>query len=321
VLVLGSGIVARRVVGLAGSEVLGAAQVVGCLDDDPAPLGDDRPPVIGRLDDLDRVLVEERIERVVVSFPSRSDAEVLPLLRRCEAAGVAIDVVPRFFEILGVDGRVRALGGLPLMAIGRGTPRPWQRPAKRLVDLIGSLVGIVVALPLFLLVATAILLEGGGPVLYRSARLGRNGVPFGMWKFRSMVRDADVQQTAMTQALLSGELKPREDPRVTRVGRFIRRFSIDELPQLFNVLLGQMSLVGPRPMLALEAGKLQEWQHARHGVRPGITGPWQVNGRSGLAWEERLQLDCSYARSWSVLGDLRILMRTLPAVVTRRGAC
>ena len=244
-LVLGSGIVARRYVALARSGVQGPAQVIGCLDDDPAPFGEDAPPVIGRIDDLDRVLVEQRIDRVVVSFTRRSDSEILPLLRRCEAAGVAIDVVPRFFEVLDLEGRVRTLGGLPLMTIGRTQLRPWQRMVKRFVDIVASLVTLAVALPLFLVVATAIVLEDGGPVFYCAPRIGRNGLPFKMWKFRSMVKDADLHQLATTQALLDGQLKPRGDPRVTRVGRFIRRYSIDELPQLFNVLLGQMSLVGP----------------------------------------------------------------------------
>jgi exopolysaccharide biosynthesis polyprenyl glycosylphosphotransferase len=319
--VLGSGIVASRVVGLARSGVRGPAHVIGCLDDDPAPMDENAAPVIGRIDDLDRVLVEERVERVVVSFSRRSDSEILPLLRRCEAAGVAIDVVPRFFEILDFGGRVRALGGLPLMAIGRSELGLGQRAVKRLVDIIGSLAAIAVALPFLLVFAAAIVLEDGGAILYRSTRVGRHGVPFTMWKFRSMVRDADAHQLACTQALLNGQLKHRHDPRVTRVGRFLRRQSIDELPQLFNVLLGQMSLVGPRPILVDETRGLQGWQHGRHDVRPGVTGPWQVSGRSGLSWEERMHLDCSYARYWSVVSDLRIMIRTLPAVVTRRGAC
>jgi exopolysaccharide biosynthesis polyprenyl glycosylphosphotransferase len=320
VLVLGSGVVARRVIGLARSGVRGPAHVVGCLDDDPAPPGEDAPPVIGRIDDLDRVLVEERVERVVVSFPHRSDSEILPLLRRCEAAGVAIDVVPRFFEVLNHGGRVRALGGLPLLAIGRRQLRPWQPLVKRSLDIVGSLVILAVFLPFLLAVAAAIVLDDRGPVFYRSTRLGRDGVLFKMWKFRSMVPDADMDQIARTQALLSGQLKPTQDPRVTRVGRFLRCQSLDELPQLINVLVGQMSLVGPRPIVAAEAETLQAWQRVRHEVRPGITGPWQVSGRSGLPWDERMQLDCSYARYWTIASDLRILMRTVPAVVTRRGA-
>jgi exopolysaccharide biosynthesis polyprenyl glycosylphosphotransferase len=320
VLVLGSGIVARRVIDLTSSGVQGLAHVVGCLDDDPGPLGGDAPPVIGRLADLDRILVEERIERVIVAFSRRSDSEILPLLRHCEAAGVGIDVVPRFFEVLDHGGRVRTLGGLPLLAIGRNELGQWQRLVKRLLDIAGSLVALAICLPLLLVATAAILLEDGRPVLYNATRIGKDGASFRMWKFRSMIRNADIDQIARAEALLNGRLKPQQDPRVTRVGRALRRYSLDELPQLINVLLGQMSLVGPRPILVVEASALEGWQHARHDVRPGITGPWQVGGRSGLSWDERMHLDCSYARYWSVASDLRILARTVPAVATRRGA-
>jgi exopolysaccharide biosynthesis polyprenyl glycosylphosphotransferase len=193
---------------------------------------------------------------------------------------------------------------------------------KRATDLILISAGLVLISPLLLAVAIAIKLDSRGPILYRQERVGKNGRPFWMYKFRSMCEDADRRLEALrARNEASGPLfKMREDPRVTRVGRFIRRWSLDELPQLFNVLRGEMSLVGPRPPIPSEVDKYEDWQLGRLRAVPGLTGLWQVSGRSEVSFHDMVRLDLHYIRNWSFGLDFEILVRTIPAVLTNRGA-
>jgi lipopolysaccharide/colanic/teichoic acid biosynthesis glycosyltransferase len=194
--------------------------------------------------------------------------------------------------------------------------------AKRAIDLIVALVGLALLLPLFALVALAIKLDSAGPVFYAQMRAGKDGRPFRMLKFRSMRQNADSLKAQLQQMNeVSGPIfKIRCDPRVTRVGCFIRRFSIDELPQLINVIRGEMSLVGPRPLPVAEAEQCKGWELGRLRAHPGITGLWQVSGRTEIPFHEMVQLDLHYIRNWSLGLDLEILMRTVPAVLTTKGA-
>ncbi|MCE7081300.1 sugar transferase [Streptomyces sp. ST2-7A] len=218
--------------------------------------------------------------------------------------------------------RVSTAAGLQLIQVVAPTRGGPQLLVKHLVDRVGAALGLVLLAPLFAVIALLVRLDSRGPVLFRQLRIGRRGVPFVMWKFRSMVPDADRLRGTLEEVNeQSGPLfKMRRDPRVTRVGRLLRRSSLDELPQLWNVLRGEMSLVGPRPPLPEEVARYGPVEHRRLDVRPGLTGPWQVEGRSELSWEESLALDLSYTDNWSLTGDLDVLARTARAVAGGRGA-
>lgn len=205
------------------------------------------------------------------------------------------------------------------------TPQPsgfYLRHGKRLVDILGSAVALVLGLPLLLVLAAMIVIESRGPVFYRSVRIGRGGRPFVFYKLRSMVKDADRRREQLSHLNEADGpvFKIARDPRVTRIGRFIRTTSLDEIPQFWNVLKGDMSLVGPRPPIPEEVAQYEPWQLRRLDVRPGITCLWQISGRSRLGFEEWMRLDLQYIKRQSFLLDLRILIRTIPAVLSREGA-
>ncbi len=193
---------------------------------------------------------------------------------------------------------------------------------KRTIDVVASALGLIALSPLLLATALAVKLDSKGPVFFKQVRVGRNGRLFGMLKFRSMRPDADklVAQLRAANEQEGPVFKMTRDPRVTRVGAFIRRYSIDELPQLWNVLVGDMSLVGPRPPIPAEVAQYQPWQRRRLSMRPGITGLWQVSGRNAIKFEQWMYLDMQYVDHWSLAQDLRLLLRTIPVVVTGRGA-
>jgi lipopolysaccharide/colanic/teichoic acid biosynthesis glycosyltransferase len=200
---------------------------------------------------------------------------------------------------------------------------------KRGIDVIGAALALVMALPVLIAVAVAVRSQDRGPILFRQRRVGQDGREFSILKFRTMRVDADKLDADNVAALRTGvasiaetvaAIKDKGDPRVTRVGDFLRRTSLDELPQLWNVLRGDMSLVGPRPLRDFEVDSLSPWEQRRHSKRPGITGLWQVAGRSDVSWQERMHLDYTYVRHWSLSDDLEILARTVPAVLARDGA-
>jgi exopolysaccharide biosynthesis polyprenyl glycosylphosphotransferase len=233
------------------------------------------------------------------------------------------------FELVGARPRSEMLGDLGLLD---GSPLPPSAVAlglKRALDIVLGGLALVLTAPVILAAAAAIRVEDGGRVLYRQRRVGRNDVPFDMFKLRTMREDAEhvAERWRATVADAGGSiddtvavLKRQNDPRVTRVGRFLRRTSIDELPQLLNVVRGDMSLVGPRPLREFEVDSLSDWHRVRHDMRPGMTGLWQVLGRSDISWAARIELDCSYVRHWSLPNDVRIVLRTLPVVLRGRGA-
>ena len=276
--------------------------------------------MIGALDDLPEVLAKGGIDRIVVCFSAASDERITAILHDADAYRVKVDVVPRMYGLVGPSTESRMIGGLPLLSIGGGRQRISQTLAKRLFDVVCASIILVFVLPVMALVALAVKLDSPGPVLYRSERLGRANSTFTMLKFRTMRTGADALQEHQADDLIGGHLKRRDDPRVTRIGRVLRGLSLDELPQLFNILGGSMSLVGPRPVLVAEAKGVEGWAARRHDVRPGVTGLWQVLGRSTIPWDERMQLDCTYARHWSMSFDIKILASTFSAVLSRRGA-
>jgi exopolysaccharide biosynthesis polyprenyl glycosylphosphotransferase len=280
-------------------------------------------PVLGELDDVRRLAVELGVDGVIVAGGSYSSAADL---RRLGWAmqGLELDllVVPSLTDIAGPRVHMRHVAGLPFVQVEEPQSDRAGGWAKRLFDLVvaGSLV--VLLSPLLALVALLVRLQDGGPVFYRQRRVGAGGAVFDMVKFRSMVVDAEARLDELADANEhDGVLfKIREDPRITRIGRFIRKFSIDELPQLFNVLRGEMSLVGPRPPLVDEYERYEQDTHRRLLVRPGMTGLWQVSGRSDLPWSEAVRLDLYYVDNWSMVIDLVIMLKTVKAVLVSKGA-
>jgi exopolysaccharide biosynthesis polyprenyl glycosylphosphotransferase len=245
------------------------------------------------------------------------------LIRRLSDAGLHVEVSSTLFDVAPWRLEVRSVGNVPMLYVAPVSHSGWRAASKRLFDAVAASVGLLVAGPVLLVAAALIKLEDGGPVFFRQSRLGRDGVPFGMLKLRSMVPDAEARLAEVAELNeADGPLfKVRDDPRITRIGRFIRKTSIDELPQLWNVVRGDMSLVGPRPALEREA---EHWSPAVRGrlrVRPGITGMWQVHGRSESSFDDYARLDLYYVDNWSLLTDIEILLKTVPAVVRGRGAC
>jgi exopolysaccharide biosynthesis polyprenyl glycosylphosphotransferase len=323
-LILGSGVVAGQVVKKLHNNVQFGLVPVGIVDDEVHNIGTPDLPWLGRFKDLDAIIEAQNIDRVIIAFSRASHEELLESIRACRDAGVAIDVVPRLFEFL--DG-VRALdqvGGLPLLSIGAPMLTSASMAAKRGLDVLGSFTLLTVFSPVMLAAAIAIKIESRGPVFFRQPRAGRGNKSFLLIKFRSMYIDAEQRKQEFEELNESSDgvmFKIREDPRVTRVGRFIRRFSIDELPQLFNVFKGEMSLVGPRPLIFPETAALEKhWHLRRLELRPGITGPWQVYGRSQSPFQEMVRFDYQYVAGWSLARDIEILLATLPAVMSGRGA-
>jgi exopolysaccharide biosynthesis polyprenyl glycosylphosphotransferase len=323
-LILGSGVVAGHVVEKLRNNAQFGLVPVGLVDDEVHDIGTPDLPWLGRFADLDTIIEAQSIDRVIIAFSRASHEQLLESIRACRDAGVTVDVVPRLFEFL--DG-VRALdqvGGLPLLSIGAPMLTSASIAAKRLLDVLGSLTLIFLFSPLTIAIAIAIKLESRGPIFFRQPRSGRGNSSFDLIKFRSMYVDAEKRKDEMSELNEAGDgvmFKIREDPRVTRVGRFIRRFSLDELPQLFNVLKGEMSLVGPRPLIFPETAALDEaWHLRRLELRPGLTGPWQVYGRSQSPFQEMVRFDYQYVAGWSLARDIEILLATLPAVMSGRGA-
>jgi exopolysaccharide biosynthesis polyprenyl glycosylphosphotransferase len=327
VLILGSGAVARQVADLVARHPERGIAVVGCVDDQGSWIDGIDPPRLGGLDDLSEVVRAHQIHRVVVAFSASPDERVVQALRACDAAGVEIDVVPRLFELVGPAPAGDNLGGMGLLTVHGRRPGRVARAAKRTLDIVVSATALLVFSPVMLAVAVAIRLEDGKPVFFRQTRIGRGGRPFRIVKFRTMMQGAEARQAgeliaAGPEAIseLAEAMKYSSDAWITRVGSFLRRTSVDELPQLWNVLKGDMSLVGPRPLRGYEVEALTDWQNTRQEVRPGITGLWQILGRSEIAWNERMQLDYTYVRHWSFQRDLAILARTAGVVLSRRGA-
>jgi len=314
-LIVGSGEVASRLVARLGHHPELGLQPIGFVDDDPDSHIEGLPR-LGTLNTLEDLVREGRVDRVMVAFTRSPHEDLLNVLRTCRDAGIAVDVVPRLFEFLDGARTMDQIGGLPLLSIDVPEFSKVSRAAKRGLDVVGSGLALLVLSPLLIAIAIAIKLDTRGPVLFRQRRTGRGAELFTLLKFRSMSIDATVE-VRDDGAIVKG----RDDARVTRVGRFIRRFSLDEAPQLINVFRGDMSLVGPRPLVLAEAAALKQTWHARRAdLRPGLTGPWQIAGRSNIPFQEMIRFDYQYVSGWSLARDLEILMGTVPAVISGRGA-
>ncbi|WP_241977798.1 sugar transferase [Cryobacterium sp. TMS1-13-1] len=306
----------------AGYLVVGACVTAGPVD---SHLPGSTVPVLGDIDDLHAALDAQSADTVIIT----SSDDITPTRMRelswsLEPGRHHLIMVPRLIDVGGPRIHTRPVAGLPLIHVE--TPRYEGRTlfTKRAFDIVSSTLLIVALSPALAAIALVVLLSGPGPVLFRQQRVGHNGHHFQMLKFRSMVADAETRLAALQDtprvAGNSVMFKMKHDPRVTRAGRFLRRYSLDELPQLFNVLRGSMSLVGPRPPLESEVSEYELHVHRRFLVKPGITGLWQVSGRSNLTWDQTVRLDLYYVENWSLVGDLVILWRTAKAVLAREGA-
>lgn len=326
VLIVGAGRVGQQVAhGLRGNRS-GTVEVVGFMDDDPSLLTDDfsHLPVFPETNGLGRAVEATRATRLLLAFSRRSPEETLDVLRQSRAGALPISVVPRLHEITPSHAAVGDIGGMPVINL-TGTRLSWTaRLAKRSLDVALATFGLMLLTPIFLIIAIAIKFESPGPVFFRQDRMGFRGRHFRIVKFRTMHRDAEAKRLAMAHLNEMADpgplFKMDFDPRVTRVGRFLRRTSIDELPQLLNVLSGTMSLVGPRPFVIHEAEKITGWGSRRLDLIPGMTGLWQSRGRNDIAFDEMVRLDYLYVTNWSLWWDIRIMMETIPAVLGAKGA-
>jgi exopolysaccharide biosynthesis polyprenyl glycosylphosphotransferase len=321
VLIVGASEVGRQVAEMVRDYAWTGLHLVGYLDDDPRKR-EKGCPVLGGVDDAHRVVQQEGIDDVVVALPQRAYGRISQLMTALHDLPVQVRVVPDYFSLALYRATVEDFGGLPLINLRAPALNDVQRLFKRLFDLTVGGVLTLLALPVMGLVALAIKLESPGPVLFCQQRIGENGRLFTMYKFRSMVVGAEKMQAQVNDVDEEGHIvhKKRDDPRVTRVGRFIRWFSLDELPQLFNMLKGDMSLIGPRPELPWLVEKYEPWQRKRFAVPQGITGWWQVNGRSDKPMHLHTEDDLYYIQNYSLWLDLRILWKTFWTVLRGKGA-
>jgi exopolysaccharide biosynthesis polyprenyl glycosylphosphotransferase len=300
--------------------------LVGFVDDAPKERRDDLEnlTLLGSVDCLPALVRLFDLERIVIAFSNASHKETLELIRSMNSFDVQVDIVPRLFETLGPSVDIHTVEGLPLVGL-----RPFRlsRSAqllKRTLDLSLTIPALIAFTPVFLVIGLLIKRDSPGPVFFRQVRMGAGNRAFRIFKFRTMVVDADdrkVEYSHLNKHTKDGGdprmFKIDNDPRVTRIGRVLRQFSLDELPQLLNVLRGEMSLVGPRPLILEEDAHVTEWAARRLDLKPGITGLWQVLGRDGIPFEEMVRLDYLYVTTWSLAGDLSLLLRTFPAILGR----
>jgi exopolysaccharide biosynthesis polyprenyl glycosylphosphotransferase len=303
----------------AGIQLVGAVTKHGSTDRDLI-VG---VPVLGNFGEIIKVADEAGADTVILtSADDLGPRELRELGWQLEAHKISMIVAPALTDIAGPRIHARQVAGLPLVHVDFPVFEGPKLVAKRIFDIFASGFGLVLLSPIFVWITIAVRRDSEGNAFFRQERVGLNGRDFNMIKFRSMASDAEVQLSSLLD-ISDGNgvlFKLKTDPRVTRVGRFLRRYSLDELPQLINVFRGDMSLVGPRPSLAREVEQYDNWAHRRLMVKPGITGLWQVSGRSGLSWEDSIRLDLYYVENWSLTGDLIILWRTVKAVGGADGA-
>ena len=306
--------------------------LVGYLDDttndiatstlDPPAPNQGRFRRLGSVEDLDQTVDSYQVDQVIVALPFWEHGRLPNLVQQCEELSVEYRVAPDLYQLSFDRVDILQISGVPLIGLKELSLRGWNLAFKRAIDVATVALTAPITLPLCFVLALLIRLDSHGSPIFAQARVGKGGKPFRCYKFRTMVLDAEERKAELASLNeADGPLfKIRNDPRITRVGRFLRRTSLDELPQLCNVLLGNMSLVGPRPALPDEVAAYEPWHRRRLEVTPGITGLWQVLGRSNTSWDEMVRLDIYYAENWTPMMDLRILLQTIPAVLAGRGA-
>jgi exopolysaccharide biosynthesis polyprenyl glycosylphosphotransferase len=331
VLIVGAGETGRRLIqAMMGQPALGY-RVVGFVDDGTTAdalavateNGVTRTERLGATDDLGDVVARLHVDEVIVALPAEAHARAIEIIDRCRQNGVTFKVVPDLLQLSLDRVDFGEVAGMPLIGLKDASIRGLNRLTKRAIDVaIAVVVLTTMAIPMAV-IALHIRRDSPGPILFRQRRVGRNGALFTCLKFRCMVEGADEQRAELIRASNGSDprlFKLADDPRLTKVGKRLRRWSLDELPQFVNVLRGEMSVVGPRPPLPEEVASYDDWHHQRLLVTPGLTGLWQINGRSELTFDEMVRLDLYYAEHWSPWLDFKIIARTAPAILTRRGA-
>jgi exopolysaccharide biosynthesis polyprenyl glycosylphosphotransferase len=301
------------------------SQVIGRIDLHPGENGRAQAPatvpVLGDYAHLGRIVDEHEVERVIIAPRSDGQEQILDAIRLVKALGVKVSVVPRLLEVVGSASTVDEIDGVWILGVRQFGLQRSSVLLKRIVDLGITSTSLILLGPLFVLLMIAIKLDSRGPVFFKQPRIGQRGETFWMLKFRSMVVDAEARKADLTglNEAEGGLFKIEQDPRITRVGGIIRKTSLDELPQLINVLRGDMALVGPRPLVPDEDALIEGWQRRRLAVKPGMTGLWQIFGSARIPMHEMVKIDYIYGANWSLWLDLRILLRTVPYVLSRRG--
>jgi exopolysaccharide biosynthesis polyprenyl glycosylphosphotransferase len=280
--------------------------------------------VLGPVSDLEEIVLAHEVEHVLIAYPNASRAETAETVRHLQDLQVHVDIVPRFVDLVTPGATITMLEGLPLISLASSREDRLLRGMKRLIDVVGAALGLILLAPAFAWIALRVKLDSPGPVLYRHRRVGLAGREFDLIKFRTMRADADTFEELLAHPTRRAEFarthKLVDDPRVTRFGSTLRRLSLDELPQLVNVLLGDMSLVGPRPVTKDELSRYGDESRTLLTFRPGVTGYWQINGRSRADYDERVRLDIAYVRGWSLKLDFLILGKTAWVVLSGHGA-
>lgn len=322
-LVVGSGRLGKMMMQhIAANPNLGY-HIVGFLHDMSQSPGDfGRFKMLGALEDLGLVIRSMQVDEVIIALPSNMHEQSIKSVKLCERLGASFKLVPDLYELSLSRIDMETIEGIPLIGIKQVSLNTVQRIITRVVDISVSLLILLLGSPLWLCIALAIRMTSPGEIIYKQTRIGLSGRPFKMYKFRSMYKNADQLMAAlwMKNEAQGPLFKMRDDPRITPVGKFLRRTSLDEFPQIINVVRGEMSLVGPRPPLPSEVALYEEWQKGRLAIKPGMTGLWQVRGRSNLSFDEGVLMDLYYIENWSLRLYFLILFSTLPAVLFNRGA-
>jgi exopolysaccharide biosynthesis polyprenyl glycosylphosphotransferase len=296
-------------------------KIIGYLDDDPAKTINNKM-ILGKLADIKKTIARFEVDDIVIALPQRAHERVSELIVQLHELPIKIWVIPDYFHLALHKANIEEFAGLPMLDLRAPALNDYQRMTKRIFDLIFGTAILILTCPFLILICIAIKIDSPGPVIYKSKRVGENGSLFDMYKFRSMVQNADQLPVDQTLSDAHGNLthKIPDDPRVTRVGKFIRRTSLDEFPQLINVLRGQMSLIGPRPELPSLVKHYETWQRKRFAVPQGITGWWQINGRSDKPMHLHTEDDIYYVQNYSLLLDITILIKTVWVVLGGKGA-
>jgi exopolysaccharide biosynthesis polyprenyl glycosylphosphotransferase len=310
-------------------------KLVGYLDDDPKKQGCvlEGIPVLGRLDQVSEIVKLHSIQDAIIALPIRSYAILINICEKLQSLAVRVHVIPDMFALYFPNTTLDGFGGIPVIDLGFAGLQGMQRFWKRIFDILVASIILVIISPILLVLTLLVILDSPGPAIYRQKRIGENGKPFIMYKFRSMRTNTDpsIHQEYVTRLIKENlepaqlekgksYLKMQDDPRITRLGRFIRKTSLDELPQLFNVVRGEMSLVGPRPSLPYELENYQGWHKRRLEALPGITGVWQVRARNRVSFDEMVRMDLDYIQHQSIWKDIWILFQTPWAALSTRGA-